>query len=78
MRRPDAATLQVGEGAIVDLDRKVAAYRDGDGLRCVSATCTHLGCEVRFQHRRALVGLPLPRLEASTVDAYWTRLNDSP
>jgi glycine/D-amino acid oxidase-like deaminating enzyme/nitrite reductase/ring-hydroxylating ferredoxin subunit len=45
-----ADDLPLGEGAVVSLDgRRVAAYRDGDGaLHAVSPTCTHLGCEVRF------------------------------
>ena len=42
--------LDPGEGAIADVDGKtVAAYRDAHGaLHAVSATCTHLGCTVRW------------------------------
>jgi glycine/D-amino acid oxidase-like deaminating enzyme/nitrite reductase/ring-hydroxylating ferredoxin subunit len=50
---PDAdgpAALAPGDAALLRCGgRKVAAYRDGDGqLHAVSATCTHLGCELRF------------------------------
>jgi Rieske Fe-S protein len=46
----DARDLQPGEGAIAQLDgNKVAAYRDDDGtLHAVSSTCTHLGCQVKW------------------------------
>jgi len=47
----DAASLGLGEGAVVTVaeGRRAATYRDGDGaLHAVSPTCTHLGCEVRF------------------------------
>jgi glycine/D-amino acid oxidase-like deaminating enzyme/nitrite reductase/ring-hydroxylating ferredoxin subunit len=46
----DIEDLQPGEGDIVRLDgEKVAGYRDEDGaLVAVSATCTHLGCQVSF------------------------------
>ena len=46
----DAELLAPGEGAIVRLDGElVAGYCDDDGrLHAVSRTCTHLGCEVRF------------------------------
>jgi glycine/D-amino acid oxidase-like deaminating enzyme/nitrite reductase/ring-hydroxylating ferredoxin subunit len=42
--------LEPGEGDIVRHDgRRVAGYRDDDGaLVAVSPTCTHLGCQVRF------------------------------
>jgi glycine/D-amino acid oxidase-like deaminating enzyme/nitrite reductase/ring-hydroxylating ferredoxin subunit len=42
--------LAMGEGAVVSLEgKRAAAYRDGDGvIHAVSPTCTHLGCEVRF------------------------------
>jgi nitrite reductase/ring-hydroxylating ferredoxin subunit len=42
--------LAPGEGAIVRYgDDKLAAYRDDDGaVVAVSPTCTHLGCEVRW------------------------------
>ncbi|MDQ3646100.1 MAG: FAD-dependent oxidoreductase [Actinomycetota bacterium] len=45
-----AAELAAGEAAVIrrGLDN-VAAYRDpGGALHCVSATCTHLGCTVRW------------------------------
>lgn len=47
---PAAATLAPGTGSIASLDGdKVAAFRDDEGtLHCVSATCTHLGCQVSF------------------------------
>jgi len=47
----DASSLGRGEGAVVAVaeSRRAATYRDGDGtLHAVSPTCTHLGCEVRF------------------------------
>lgn len=42
--------LVAGEGGIVSSDgAKVAGYRDDEGrLHAVSATCTHLGCEVAW------------------------------
>jgi glycine/D-amino acid oxidase-like deaminating enzyme/nitrite reductase/ring-hydroxylating ferredoxin subunit len=45
-----AEELAYGEGAVVSVDgKRAAAYRDGDGvLHAVSPTCTHMGCEVRF------------------------------
>jgi Rieske Fe-S protein len=53
METAPAATLDdiaVGEGRVVDrYGGKVAVHRDGDGrLRAVDATCTHLGCIVRW------------------------------
>jgi Rieske Fe-S protein len=53
LARPDARSfdaLAPGEGAIVrDGTRKVAAYRDEEGeLHAVSAVCTHLGCQVKW------------------------------
>jgi Rieske Fe-S protein len=47
---PDVGSLPNGQGAIASLDGdKIAAYRDDDRmLHCVSATCTHLGCQVAF------------------------------
>jgi glycine/D-amino acid oxidase-like deaminating enzyme/nitrite reductase/ring-hydroxylating ferredoxin subunit len=50
IRSSPADELGVGEGGIVDVDGKaVAAYRDEHGaLHAVSATCTHLGCTVRW------------------------------
>ncbi|MCU1373607.1 MAG: FAD-dependent oxidoreductase [Actinomycetia bacterium] len=59
LRRPKADDLGEGEGGIVDLDgHKVAAYRGPDGLHCVSARCTHLGCEVRFNTAEATWDCP--------------------
>jgi glycine/D-amino acid oxidase-like deaminating enzyme/nitrite reductase/ring-hydroxylating ferredoxin subunit len=48
--RSGADELQPGEGGIVRHEgRRVAAYRDDRGeLHAVSSTCTHLGCQVRF------------------------------
>jgi glycine/D-amino acid oxidase-like deaminating enzyme/nitrite reductase/ring-hydroxylating ferredoxin subunit len=45
-----AGNLGLGEGAVIfSGKRRVAAYRDGDGvLHQVSPVCTHMGCEVRF------------------------------
>jgi glycine/D-amino acid oxidase-like deaminating enzyme/nitrite reductase/ring-hydroxylating ferredoxin subunit len=42
--------LEPGKGAIVGIgSKKIAAYRDPDGnLHQRSATCTHLGCQVRW------------------------------
>jgi Rieske Fe-S protein len=42
--------LAPGSGDVVSVGgRKAAAYRDPDGVvHAVSATCTHLGCQVRF------------------------------
>jgi glycine/D-amino acid oxidase-like deaminating enzyme/nitrite reductase/ring-hydroxylating ferredoxin subunit len=47
---PSIDDLEVGEGSLARVNGKtVAAYRDPDGdLRCVSATCTHLGCTVSW------------------------------
>lgn len=46
----DATELAPGSGAIVrDGIHRVAAYRDDDGaLHEFSSSCTHLGCELRF------------------------------
>lgn len=45
-----AADLSLDEGALVEIDNKKAgAYRDGDGqMHIVEATCTHLGCGLRW------------------------------
>lgn len=50
IRSAPADELGPGEGGIADVDgNTVAAYRDGQGaLHAVSATCTHLGCTVRW------------------------------
>jgi Rieske Fe-S protein len=50
---PEARSLDevpVGEGRLVRQGAgKVAAYRDDDGVvHSVSATCTHLGCQVKW------------------------------
>jgi glycine/D-amino acid oxidase-like deaminating enzyme/nitrite reductase/ring-hydroxylating ferredoxin subunit len=44
--------LKNGEGGIVELQgKKVAAYRSADGeLQLCSATCTHLGCLVKWNN----------------------------
>jgi glycine/D-amino acid oxidase-like deaminating enzyme/nitrite reductase/ring-hydroxylating ferredoxin subunit len=52
----DASSLSRGDGGVVRLSdgTRAAAYRDGDGgLHAVSPTCTHLGCEVRFNPAEA-------------------------
>ncbi len=45
--------LELGEGAIVEVDgKKVAAYRDEQGeLVLLSPKCKHLGCTVGWNHR---------------------------
>jgi glycine/D-amino acid oxidase-like deaminating enzyme/nitrite reductase/ring-hydroxylating ferredoxin subunit len=53
LARPEVRSLDEvppGEGRLVrDGLGKVAAYRDGDGaLHVVSAVCTHLGCQVKW------------------------------
>ncbi|MFP5326266.1 MAG: FAD-dependent oxidoreductase [Acidimicrobiia bacterium] len=50
LRAPDVAHLGPGEGAVVHVDGEtVAAYRDENGhVTAVSATCTHLGCSLKF------------------------------
>jgi glycine/D-amino acid oxidase-like deaminating enzyme/nitrite reductase/ring-hydroxylating ferredoxin subunit len=47
---PSVANLKPGEGRLVRDDGiTVAAYRDPDGdLHCLSPTCTHLGCTVKW------------------------------
>lgn len=44
--------LHPGEALVLNVRGKnVAAFRDGNGqLRCVGATCTHLGCTVGFNN----------------------------
>lgn len=50
LKVPAAEDLKPGEGGVVDADgEKVAAYRSESGmLYMVSATCTHLGCQVTW------------------------------
>ena len=50
IRSKPLVELGVGDGGIVDVDGgAVAAYRDEQGeVHAVSATCTHLGCTVRW------------------------------
>jgi glycine/D-amino acid oxidase-like deaminating enzyme/nitrite reductase/ring-hydroxylating ferredoxin subunit len=50
VRSSSAERLGAGEAGVVDVDgTTVAAHRDLDGvLHAVSATCTHLGCTVRW------------------------------
>jgi nitrite reductase/ring-hydroxylating ferredoxin subunit len=47
---PSITEMSPGEGRIVDADgHAVAAYRTPDGdFKVVSATCTHLGCTVKW------------------------------
>ncbi len=47
---PEIATLEAGEGKIVRADgNAIGAYRDQEGvIHGVSATCTHLGCTVKW------------------------------
>lgn len=42
--------IKAGEGMIVDVDgQRAGAYRDKNGiLHVVDTTCTHMGCEVKF------------------------------
>ncbi|HUG31772.1 MAG TPA: FAD-dependent oxidoreductase [Acidimicrobiia bacterium] len=49
---PSVDDLNRGEGGLVrENGTTLAAYRDPDGdLHCVSPTCTHLGCTVRWNH----------------------------
>ena len=49
---PSIDTLQAGEGGLVRAEGgAVAAYRDpDDNLHCLSPTCTHLGCTVKWNH----------------------------
>ncbi len=52
----NAESLASGDGGVVRLadGKRAAAYRDGEGhLHAVSPTCTHLGCEVRFNPAEA-------------------------
>jgi glycine/D-amino acid oxidase-like deaminating enzyme/nitrite reductase/ring-hydroxylating ferredoxin subunit len=50
LRAPASDALSPGAGAVVDIDgNKVAAFRDeGGAVHAVSATCTHLGCTVKW------------------------------
>jgi len=49
---PSIDTLERGEGGLVRADGDtIAAYRDSeDNLHCLSPTCTHLGCTVKWNH----------------------------
>ncbi len=49
---PSLHEMELGEGGLARMDgRTVAAYRDPDGtLYCMSATCSHLGCTVSWNH----------------------------
>jgi len=42
--------IPVGEGRVMRIEgKKVAVYKDPKGgVQCVSAVCTHMGCQVRF------------------------------
>ena len=57
-------TVKRGEGKVVERNgKKVAAYRDSGGAFTVrSATCTHMGCLVRWNPKREDLGLSLPRV----------------
>jgi glycine/D-amino acid oxidase-like deaminating enzyme/nitrite reductase/ring-hydroxylating ferredoxin subunit len=49
---PSLDSLERGDGGLVRADGvTIAAYRDPeDKLHCVSPTCTHLGCTVKWNH----------------------------
>ena len=49
---PSIDSLETGQGGLVRAEgAAVAAYRDpDDNLHCLSPTCTHLGCTVRWNH----------------------------
>jgi len=44
--------IEKGQGKVIDIDgQKVGAYRDeNDKLYFVNTTCTHLGCEVKWNN----------------------------
>lgn len=46
----DKFTLEMGDGKVVEIGgKRVGAYRDDDGtLHFVDTTCTHLGCEIKW------------------------------
>ncbi len=50
LKGPDLGDVAQGEGKIAKMDgRKVGAYRDEQGeLHVVDITCTHLGCELKW------------------------------
>jgi glycine/D-amino acid oxidase-like deaminating enzyme len=56
--------LAPGEGGVMrDGLTKVAVYKDLDGrVTRRSAVCTHVGCHVKWNPVRTLLGLPVPRL----------------
>lgn len=76
-RGPSPENLLPGEGAVHGPPhRRVAAYRDdGGSLHCLSATCTHLGCEVRFNPAERSWDCPC---HASRFDAVDGRVLDGP
>jgi glycine/D-amino acid oxidase-like deaminating enzyme/nitrite reductase/ring-hydroxylating ferredoxin subunit len=49
-RRPTADELEPGQGGLVSIEGKqAAAFRDEGGhIHALSATCTHLGCQLAF------------------------------
>ena len=76
-RGPVPEDLAAGEGAVHGPPhRRVAAYRDDAGaLHRLSATCTHLGCEVRFNPAERSWDCPC---HASRFDARDGRVLDGP
>lgn len=47
---PENVKINPGEGKVIEIEgRKVGAYRDEEGnLHLVDITCTHMGCELRW------------------------------
>ena len=76
-RAGSADDLAPGEGAIVrDGGRRTAAYRDPEGrLHRYGPTCTHLGCEVRFNPAEASWDCPC---HGSRFDARDGRVLEGP
>jgi hypothetical protein len=59
---PGGAPLAEGEGRVMEIGgRRLAVHRERGGrLSALSATCTHLGCFLSWNRRRAELGLPVP------------------
>lgn len=76
-RGPAPDDLAAGEGAVHGPPhRRVATYRDDEGaVHRLSATCTHLGCEVRFNPAERSWDCPC---HASRFDARDGRVLDGP
>ncbi|MGK2939940.1 MAG: FAD-dependent oxidoreductase [Solirubrobacteraceae bacterium] len=74
---PSPDDIEPGEGAVHGPPhRRVAAYRDDAGaLHRLSAVCTHLGCEVRFNPAERSWDCPC---HASRFDACTGRVLDGP